>query len=100
LPEHTAPRSLHDALPICGGGPHRSRTLPGGSEPDAPLQTVYNPLIPASLAAVRLALEISVLRARHDAEVSPLLYPYPRPVTGSVDRKSTRLNSSHQIISY
>jgi len=31
-------------------------------------------------------LEISVLRARHHAEVSPLPYPYPRPVTGSVSR--------------
>src|SRR5258708_12915825 len=51
------------------------------------------------------ALPISMLRSREQTRSRPL--PAPRrnaadsaPPHGSSDRKSTRLNSSHQIISY
>src|SRR5258708_20351167 len=64
--------SLHDALPIC----HRDRRCK---------QLDYD----------RRRGPLSPLRGRGSSDQQDL-----RPRSGERDRKSTRLNSSHQIISY
>src|SRR5207244_13352967 len=73
--------SLHDALPISRGR-WRPRAVP-----ERPCAPWWRP--PAQAAAIREVLEV-----KHVAGDAPLARPQGR------DRKSTRLNSSHQIISY
>src|SRR5258708_10494059 len=66
--------SLHDALPICGG-------------------VYWQPLSQAETNANAVALFWSSTTA--SVLIAPLVV-----LTDQEDRKSTRLNSSHQIISY
>src|SRR5947208_6356445 len=54
-------------------------------------------------AAVHVSMTVNGQTTDHDVEPRVLLVHYLREVvglTGTKDRKSTRLNSSHQIISY
>src|SRR5258708_21886284 len=75
-----SPLSLHDALPI---SPIRHASLSGSGarSPDSHVRPHARPVFTESMYNE----QISFARAR----------PLPAP-----DRKSTRLNSSHQIISY
>src|SRR5207244_12658909 len=96
-PHHRSPLSLHDALPIW------ERTAVAAREPDLPLlrrcrvRALVRPRVPGETAL------------RHPHADLHGTDPAPRAVHGRgpprrggvrVDRKSTRLNSSHQIISY
>src|SRR5438552_19197643 len=65
--------SLHDALPILAGQPRPGRETPR-------------------------QVELVLLVRSHPREILPS--PAHDDVAGGADRKSTRLNSSHQIISY
>src|SRR5947208_8643346 len=74
------PLSLHDALPIYGAGDPR----PGAVQPRA---------------AARLGRRAGPRRVRRPHQPGEILRARPRAAQAR-DRKSTRLNSSHQIISY
>src|SRR5258708_28651224 len=74
--------SLHDALPISAFTPARS-----SSTPFSRCSTVF-----ARSAA--FASCVTIMIVTHDAKAAD------RAKTVLQDRKSTRLNSSHQIISY
>src|SRR5688572_32541529 len=77
------PRStlfLHDALPIYGGAP---------AAPAPPKDPKLAPKLEAGSSG-----------AIGDAALSPPLWLLGQPEEVEVDRKSTRLNSSHSQISY
>src|SRR2546421_11034493 len=78
--------SLHDALPIC----------PGLPIVDLGRTRVIVPSAFALLAASRLPM---VVKTR-DAPWNTPVVPYVKLDAASKDRKSTRLNSSHDQISY
>src|SRR5438034_87637 len=82
---HTYPLSLHDALPIFGL-PRPFAARPGWALAAAP------PGNPAPGPAVGRSLPRAVLRHQW--------VPAPGLVHENRDRKSTRLNSSHTVISY
>src|SRR5947208_1994366 len=87
--------SLHDALPISFTGllarlPEGARLVPILPAPQ--LEGMVSLLIDPRIATVLVAEEMSAQSV--SGEVSKLLYG------DLLDRKSTRLNSSHQIISY
>src|SRR5207244_8409897 len=88
--------SLHDALPILGIA---HLLFPVGAEVRGAVELVERPetgVRDDRLEAVRVAGDpvrhVAAERAAHGRR--------PRPVEVRSDRKSTRLNSSHQIISY
>src|SRR5207244_13232404 len=88
VPAALSTLSLHDALPICAGLVRRERFC---HLPDAPVHHD---------AAARAR------RGGAHGRRRLLSHPLERPraalqaSAGDADRKSTRLNSSHQIISY
>src|SRR5205807_9259938 len=94
LTAETYPLSLHDALPICG----EATAAPASSEMNARRSI---PLIPAQAgiqdgrAAERLGP-----RFRGDERIGALSLSVTRSPRRRADRKSTRLNSSHLVISY
>src|SRR5258708_20398402 len=69
--------SLHDALPISNAAPSRASSCTDG----------------------RFDREDRA-RGRHRRAAVPVVFPGADAVLPASDRKSTRLNSSHQIISY
>src|SRR5207244_11859234 len=80
-----SPLSLHDALPICSGSlPLRGAGAPGGSRE------------PRHHGRHDFGLSRLWLGIIRGGEVGGALAKQTR----MIDRKSTRLNSSHQIISY
>src|SRR2546421_8283640 len=82
--------SLHDALPI-SSGPLSSRTA---AQPSRRMQFRIRP---------RVCCPARVLRRPCGATASPANRPFSvchRVLPGGQDRKSTRLNSSHDQISY
>src|SRR5207244_13338746 len=94
---HSSTPSLHDALPICDS------TVMASHHPA--MHKVQDPYslrcVPQVHGAVADALDH--LRRVIDVEMNsatdnPLVFPEGR--VADEDRKSTRLNSSHQIISY
>src|SRR5207244_8555849 len=80
--------SLHDALPISAVAPAH-----GVDELDLELHPEVRAAHRSALATARLAAE---------ERVEQVVDPEPDRAVGAAeqDRKSTRLNSSHQIISY
>src|SRR5207244_10918624 len=95
-----SPCPLHDALPICW-------ITPTGSAP-----TIYRKLVRAAYPAIkRVDGRVSVLIGEFTSANNPLAF-LQKMGSGIradglayhpfefLDRKSTRLNSSHQIISY
>src|SRR5207244_13255311 len=96
-PTVTYTLSLHDALPICAWP--RIDQCGTGSQP-VNVGRVLNPS-----AARRAAAEskhaatvgrVNESQGMRDSSISPVAASFSR----TRDRKSTRLNSSHQIISY
>src|SRR5205085_9910715 len=90
--------SLHDALPIS-----RLRQFPlCRSSQEAPRQQTSPCESPAS-GSFRIARNIQILSLDSLFSSRSLQHPYPaqfsRP-SSELDRKSTRLNSSHSQISY
>src|SRR5206468_10707013 len=77
-----SPLSLHDALPICVDAPHTVGIGPRGRRADPCDGRVHD------LAVERGGIPLDDLVRRG------------RQVVDSTDRKSTRLNSSHDQISY
>src|SRR5438552_7114266 len=77
--------SLHDALPI----------FPGHDAVDRALGQALELVRQHLLRARPRALGVRVVRAPHEAAIAG-----EGQVREPEDRKSTRLNSSHQIISY
>src|SRR5207244_12054543 len=89
------PLSLHDALPISSGSPH-SVTLTGTGTPAAPALGIT----PSSLTfAARTTGTTSTAQTITVTNNGPGTLNIAA-IAISGDRKSTRLNSSHQIISY
>src|SRR5207244_9138118 len=92
-------RSLHDALPIW------SSTMPRCSS-SCPSSYVHSRGLLAGRRADSGAQELEILVLRHQLRVlrrktsRPTLKRLDRVLLAGVDRKSTRLNSSHQITSY
>src|SRR5207244_5341134 len=105
------PLSLHDALPISwgGGGRHGAGKTPYGASrrpacPSGRKCRYGNELgrcegVSMALAGTRLGTHYMWHRAR-DLRARCPLAPGGSAVMSRKDRKSTRLNSSHQIISY
>src|SRR5437879_11453045 len=86
---HTPPAlsstlSLHAALPISGSVPH------GSSSPPSTLRSPMREVLPNAHRPEKA--RVDMLRGRRARS--------PAPQRGVVDRKSTRLNSSHRCISY
>src|SRR5207244_9300247 len=85
--------SLHDALPIFSEAETKARAIPGS-------------LIPAQVETICAALKNPEEISQAVDQLTKLHQQFPSDVEISVlseldrDRKSTRLNSSHQIISY
>src|SRR5207244_12352163 len=98
-PSHTQPLPLHDALPICtGSGCHTGSNRVG-------LPVASQARRKAPWPGVRAPAELR--RRRGKAVAAKMWHDRSGEVTGDMwgggvgpDRKSTRLNSSHQIISY
>src|SRR5207244_5034481 len=90
---HTAPLSLHDALPISNG------QNTGPTHPYPPLPCCHHPPAPPPCQPARAAPAAICARAAGLPSTRPLRKAPPRE-SEFRDRKSTRLNSSHQIISY
>src|SRR5205085_12100034 len=96
-PPQPPPLSLHDALPISAAAPLAS------------IQLAPAPLAPASLApATRQAVVTTTTASAISLATAPTqvyvadaaAVPTAVAPTTTVDRKSTRLNSSHSQISY
>src|SRR5207244_10752491 len=83
-----SPLSLHDALPISAAAAH------GASSAAARRWIALAMLLGAAFIAVKLTEYGGEIAAGAGFETSPFFTLY------FLDRKSTRLNSSHQIISY
>src|SRR5690606_41849298 len=84
----TLPLSLHDALPICSDptqGDHPGRLSVEGQDPEG--------------VVGRQVVEEAEARLLGQIKLGPLFLVLSHG-TGAVDRKSTRLNSSHVKISY
>src|SRR5207244_4995634 len=92
--------SLHDALPIFPRVPAPTTvgTAPHDAASDVTRRAARTPaeIGPAPAAAAAAATE----GATREADRSTVTTPTTPDRTGERDRKSTRLNSSHQIISY
>src|SRR5207244_11899403 len=92
LPRLTSSLSLHDALPIFLRLVDLYWLIAPEFHPDGISLSWLDILLPASLFSIWLGCFVWQLRGR---AILPL-HEAPEPE----DRKSTRLNSSHQIISY
>src|SRR5207244_10168056 len=90
---HTYPLSLHDALPIYNVLRYWEKIGPGLNTFSAVPETTG--LLQASLGAI---LAVVVAFAYRRSRFGRLLSATREDA--AADRKSTRLNSSHQIISY
>src|SRR5207244_10020472 len=91
------PLSLHDALPIS------INELDGLSVRQARLSVLEShiAIARAGVAAAEADMDASVIRASEDGRVLERMVEVGGSArVGEPDRKSTRLNSSHQIISY
>src|SRR5207244_12236724 len=94
-PRHLSPLSLHDALPIS------LKPLPAATSNTATAtarptySTVACPFVLVCISWRRVAMVRTGLLAMGNSFVG-----YRAGVARAADRKSTRLNSSHQIISY
>src|SRR5207244_9225063 len=90
-PSPSSPLSLHDALPICPAH-QRPHPLPLGSEDECEAAREVDVPHRRRVHVGRVRPEVGAL---HIVQVArEVLHD------GDRDRKSTRLNSSHQIISY
>src|SRR5690606_41195201 len=92
-----SPLSLHDALPIC------FLVISGDVLTDIDLSSVVRfheergALATIALTPVENPLEFGIVITREDGSIERFL---EKPTWGQVDRKSTRLNSSHVKLSY
>src|SRR5207253_6110987 len=94
----SSPRSLHDALPICNPAkPAASPTSTVGAKTPSQAVTASQPRDTPGRASESLVDD----NVKADPEVEKIIAPYKTKVdelntpTGKLDRKSTRLNSSH-----
>src|SRR5206468_12435412 len=91
-PTEISPLSLHDALPI-------SATVQGSFQGTAQIFQSSLSNMPVLLAAALLTVYI-VLGMLYESLIHPITILSTLPSAGVGDRKSTRLNSSHDQISY
>src|SRR5207244_9983046 len=88
---------LHDALPICCRGssstPPRRRSATSRLVAPAPIVTHDPGILELDHAAAHLVHHLAVVRRHHHGGAGTV-------DAVQQDRKSTRLNSSHQISSY
>src|SRR5207244_13198162 len=96
----SSPSALHDALPICFTLVHGAVAVGNLIQSDDPIE--YPARLDLALEHIgKQLLNVRSYRGRPAADreivVERRLRPGDRFV---IDRKSTRLNSSHQIISY
>src|SRR5207244_13557553 len=97
-PATPAPRSLHDALPILkrvGGMIAEGQAVVFALGDNASIDAVNGRVREVGGSDV----ETFTIDDNNEALVREAADHIPEP-TGPIDRKSTRLNSSHQIISY
>src|SRR5207249_10129869 len=95
-PPHTAisTLSLHDALPI--SVTHRLKTPQPSLEAAARCYARIAGINPAAFLATARSFAVDMKIRAADAQVAAMQVPS----TPCIDRKSTRLNSSHVSISY
>src|SRR5207244_10436821 len=89
--------SLHDALPIL--------QMKSTKNAEENLARAIDKIHEAARRGAQIICLHELFRGEYfcrieDAELFNLAEPIPGPTTEKLDRKSTRLNSSHQIISY
>src|SRR5207248_10051604 len=92
-PPEISPLSLHDALPIWRGPRRSSRRSP------SPMPQGSRGREGPSLQGERPDWPTRRRRFLHEATLGPQLHSVEAG-GGRIDRKSTRLNSSHRTISY
>src|SRR5207253_7473517 len=97
---HIHTLALHDALPIWPARRHGSAAAVLGRGRPELCQHAVRAVDPAGVAASGFALAVA-LAARQSgrrAQAAAFEWRAGRPVGGELDRKSTRLNSSHVAI--
>src|SRR5690606_41998448 len=92
-PTRISPLSLHDALPICGEA--RVARLGQRAGVDRPPLVIMDRLVARGLVPL-LETQIGIADPAKPVDDNGV----PQIGPGGVDRKSTRLNSSHVKISY
>src|SRR5690606_41570433 len=97
-PSHIPTPALHDALPISLYASARAAELQGITEGSyhGPFQEFFSCILREDRSRMRQAYRELVEGQRRDYQVTY----QARLQDGTVDRKSTRLNSSHVKISY
>src|SRR5207244_13142065 len=93
---HLSPLSLHDALPICIAGVTTGQIY-WGAVPFVIIQCIAVALV---IAFPAMVMHYKNSGPKGDTTKPQIEIDLPPPPPPDLDRKSTRLNSSHQIISY